>query len=334
LNGDFGKRVLGPALIPLGAFVFIGALVFGFSRILLAVPKDGSVIVAVLLAGCVLLGSGALSRGSALKPPQRAALIAFGVMVLGGGVAAGVSLGVRPGEEAPLKVAATITAHNTAFDKSELDLPAGIKFILKFDNTDPLAHNVSIYKDRASGERADPAANLFKGTIFSGPKVENYPVEKPLAKGLYYFRCDVHASMFGVARVGGATGSLPGLPGPGPSGSPGATPTPTPTPSPSGPAPSPTTIALTAQGIMFDKHALTFAALGPVTIDFDNKDSGQLHNFALYRDAGYTDRILSEPFVTGPGTSKYQFPAPGPGTYYFECEAHPIPNMRGTVTVR
>jgi len=39
VNGDFRKRVLGPALIPISAFVFIGALVFAFSRILLAVPK-------------------------------------------------------------------------------------------------------------------------------------------------------------------------------------------------------------------------------------------------------------------------------------------------------
>jgi len=337
VKGEFGKRVLGPALIPLGAFAFIGVLVFSFSRVLLAVPKDGSIIVAVLMAGSILLGAGALSKGAAIKAPQRAALIAFGVFILGGGVAAALSIGTRPVEQ-HLQVAATIAAQNIKFDRRELDLPADKAFILEFDNKDSVAHNVAIYQDQAAANSQAPAGTLFKGEIFPGPKVMSYEIKNPIPKGVYYFRCDVHSSMNGVAKVGGATGPAPAPPGPGPTGS-AAGPS-SPAPGPGSPSPvtsSPpgagTTVALTAKNIEFDKKSLTFVANAPVVINFDNQDANQLHNFALYSDAAYTNQLFAGPFVTGPAKTKYEFPAPGPGTYYFQCNVHPIPAMRGTVTV-
>jgi plastocyanin len=321
VKGDFGKRVLGPALIPLGAFVFIGALVFGFSRILLVVPKDGSVIIGILMAGCVLFGAAAVAKGTAIKSPQRAALLAFSVLLLAGGVAAGLSIGTRTVKE-HLAVEATITAQNVKFLTAELDLPADKPFLLKFDNKDATLHNVAIYKDPS----ATDAVTLFKGPLVQGPKVAEYEVKKPLPKGVWFFQCDVHKSMNGTARVGGATGPGPGGP---------------PSPAPSVSAPSPTaqptvgtTVALTAKTFTFDKKTLEFVANALVVLTLDNQDPNIPHNFALYRDAGYSQEIFKPDPVTGPGEKEYRFPAPGPGTYYFQCDFHPIPGMRGTVTVK
>jgi plastocyanin len=333
VKGDFGKRVFGPALVPLGVFAFIGALVFGFSRILLAVTKDGSVVLGILMAGCILFAAGAVAKGGAIKVPQRAALIAFSVMLLGGGVAAGLSIGTRE-VEAHLEVAATIAAQNTKFDKTELDLPADEPFILEFDNRDAVAHNVAIYKDPATAASQAPAGTLFKGVLFPGPKVAEYEVAEGIPAGVYFFRCDAHPVMNGTARVGGATG-------PGPGGSP--TPAPSaPSPAPSSPAPAsppPTgtpavALVLIAQNIRFDATELAVPASTLVAINFDNRDTGLPHNFALYRDPAYTDALFKGELITGPAKIRYEFPAPGPGTYFFQCDVHPVPAMRGTFTVR
>jgi plastocyanin len=326
VKGDFGKRVLGPALLPLGAFAFIGALVFGFSRILLAVPKDGSVVIGVLMAGCVLFAAAAVAKGGKVKSPQRAALVAFGVVLLGGGVAAGLSIGTRT-VEGHLDVAATIIAQNIKFNLAELALPADKPFILKFDNKDSVPHNVAIYKDPS----ATDAVSLFKGSIVQGPKVAEYEVAKPLPKGVWFFRCDVHPVMHGTARVGGATGPGPGGP---PSPQPSGSGPPTPSPKPSAQPTAGPTVSLTAKTFAFDKKTLELVANALAVIDLDNQDATIPHNFALYRDAAYSDEIFKGDPVTGPGQKEYRFPAPGPGTYYFQCDFHPVPAMRGTVTVK
>jgi plastocyanin len=301
---EFRKRVLGPALIPIGAFVFIGALVFAFSRILLAVPKNGSVVVGILMAGCVLLGAGALSKGGSLKRAQRVALGAFGVALIAGGAATGASLGVRP-IKGELPVGATLVAHNIAFDKKEIAFNADKPLAIEFTNDDAgTPHNVAIYDTPAA------AKSVFVGDIFQGVATRRYPLPKGLPKGIYFFRCDVHHQMNGTLNVGNAAG--------GPA-----------SPSAGG---TPTTIDLVAKGTKFDTKTLTFNAGGTVTINFDNRDAGTQHDFALYTDSSATTNLFRGPVVVGPTKATYVFAAPGAGTYFFRCEIHPS-LMFGTVTV-
>jgi plastocyanin len=322
MRGDFFKRVLVPAMIPLGAFVFIGALVFGFSRILLAVPKDGSVVVGVLIAGCILFAAGAVAKGGKIKLQQRTALVAFAMLVLVGGVATGLSIGTRP-IEGHLEVAATITAQNIKFDKTELDLPA-TPFILELDNKDSVPHNVAIYDKPPS---SPGAKTFFQPPLQPGPKVAEFEVTKPIPVGVWYFQCDAHTTMHGIARVGGAKGI-----GPGGSPAPTTAPSALPSPPPGGGA---TAFSLVAKNLSFDKKELTFVANKLVALELDNQDAGILHNWALYRDSAYTQLIFKgDPPVTGPAKRTYRFQVPGPGTYYFQCDFHPNPAMRGTVTVR
>jgi cytochrome c oxidase subunit 2 len=80
-----------------------------------------------------------------------------------------------------------ITAENVAFDKDCLAAMAGQPFKLKFDNEDAgQSHNVAVYRDESASGGA-----LFPGNVITGPSTITYDI-KPLPKGNYFFRCDVH----------------------------------------------------------------------------------------------------------------------------------------------
>jgi plastocyanin len=105
-------------------------------------------------------------------------------------------------------------------------------------------------------------------------------------------------------------------------------PTVPPRPENGGPAPTAvpgtTQIELVAENILFDKSSLSAPAGQPVSIIFDNRDAGVLHNFALYADRGYTQAIFQGELTTGPVTITYNFTAPSTaGTYPFRCDVHP-----------
>lgn len=316
---DFRKRVLGPALIPFGAFAFIGALAYAASRILLAVTTEGSVIVAILLAGCVLFAAAAVAKAGTLKQVQRIGLIAFSLLLLGGGIGVEAALGPREVEK-HAELAATLVAQNIKFDKTEFAVPSGEPFLLGLDNRDAVDHNISIYTEQGGDQ-------LYTFAPFTGPAKREFPSGKEgIPGGLYYFQCDVHPAMRGTVTAGEATGGA-ATPPPPASPSPGASAPSSPSPgaAPSGP------ISLVANNLRFDKSQLSFPAGTQVTIDF-RIDEVQPHNWALYAEQTYATVIYQGEIFTGPGERKYVFPAPAvAGTYYFKCDVHPT--MTGTATV-
>ena len=84
------------------------------------------------------------------------------------------------------------------------------------------------------------------------------------------------------------------------------------------------TVDLTAENIKFDKSTITVPAGATVTVNFNNKDSGVPHNFAVYTDSSASQNIFKGDTVTGPATTTYTFTAPStPGTYFFRCDVHP-----------
>lgn len=84
------------------------------------------------------------------------------------------------------------------------------------------------------------------------------------------------------------------------------------------------TVDLTAENIKFDKSTITVPAGAAVTVNFNNKDSGVPHNFAVYTDSSASQNIFKGDTVTGPATTTYTFTAPStPGTYFFRCDVHP-----------
>ncbi len=94
------------------------------------------------------------------------------------------------------------------------------------------------------------------------------------------------------------------------------------------------TIDLAAQNLAFDKTTITVPAGASVTINFNNKDTGVSHNFALYTNSSASSSIFVGQTVAGPGTTSYKFTAPSKaGSYFFRCDVHPT-TMTGTFIVR
>jgi plastocyanin len=84
----------------------------------------------------------------------------------------------------------------------------------------------------------------------------------------------------------------------------------------------------------FDKSTISVYAGSSVTINFDNKDPGVGHNFALYASPSASPPALFQgQVITGPATIAYKFTAPeSPGAYFFRCDMHPL-TMTGSFFV-
>src|SRR5687768_15714446 len=146
LQGEVRFRVPLPIVIPLGALLVIAAVAIGVSRILLSVPKEVAVVVALALAANVLIACTLL----ALKPQESrwswAELIVVATYPLVIGIVLanlGLGTGVHAGEE-PHKsggVGATggelnVEAVNVAFTSATIELPADEEASLNFFNED------------------------------------------------------------------------------------------------------------------------------------------------------------------------------------------------------
>ncbi|MBI4259948.1 MAG: cupredoxin domain-containing protein [Actinobacteria bacterium] len=312
MRSDLRERFLLPIGIPVLALAFIGAVVFGLSRILLAVTPTGAVLVGVVVAGS-LLAVAALVAGGRVGTGQLAAMVVSvaGVALIAGGV---VSATITEEEDhggngggggpPPVAVAAPPGAAVDGFAQTELAAPAGAPFTIAFDNQDPqIQHNVAIYS-------ADPiddpqAEELFMGEIVAGPVRVDYDVPA-LESGDYFFRCDVHPTTM--------TGTLTVQEGGGGGGGGG------------GPADA----SLVAEAIAFDLSEIALPADTEVRVRLDNRDAGVPHNFAMYTEQG-GEAVFQGEIFNGVAEMTYSFEAPDPGTYYFQCDVHP--NMNGTVKV-
>ncbi len=224
-----GRRILYGIGLPVAAALFMAAMLWAMSRVLLAVDPLVAPLVALLFAANILVASAlaVILRG-------RRAFVMITAVILATFVAGGIAgavIGERPvpshvaeghtpgGEDAetppptgeptepppgtptgeptgppPQGEAVEITAQGTAFDTSELALPADEPSTIVFHNNDSLPHNVAIYT-------AEGGDQLFAGDIITATTAE-YPVP-PLEAGSYYFQCDVHPTeMNGTVTVG------------------------------------------------------------------------------------------------------------------------------------
>jgi len=304
-EGKNREGLLLPILIPLGALVVIGLVLFGFSRILLAISHNAATVVAlVVAAGIVATAAFVASRqkvtgGSLLSMVG----VTAGVAMMMGGVAL---VAVGPEKEAggegtaqTVALAAPPGAAADGFDQDTLSVKADEPIALEFDNQDPnVPHNVVIFDGPD-----EKAPELFKGGLVTGPEKVTYQVDA-LPAGSYFFHCEVHpATMQGVIDAGEGGGGGGGGGGP----------------------------TLVAQGIAFDTDTLNLPADTPTTLTFENKDANTPHNFAIYEDDTATTPLFQGDIVTGPATVEFKLPAIPAGEYYFQCDVHPT--MNGTVVV-
>jgi len=86
--------------------------------------------------------------------------------------------------------APVVVAQGNAFSPATVTVPADKAFSLTLDNKDGAPHNVSIYTDSGASK------SISAGEIVSSTTTtQQVPA---LAKGTYFFRCDVHHEMTGT----------------------------------------------------------------------------------------------------------------------------------------
>jgi plastocyanin len=192
-----------PVLASLGLFVLLAGLVFG--GWILAV---GVLALAVALLGWLRDArleyvkteeadrTGHLENIASPATPTRlvgifAALLIFAVLLQAGilpprGTPAGGPGGASPSPSGPVDVAATIVAHNIAFDVKSIEVPANQPFRILFRNEDPpsVPHDVDVRQSDARTVIQDhPTINGGQQIVYEFAA---------LAPGDYVFICSVH----------------------------------------------------------------------------------------------------------------------------------------------
>lgn len=97
-----------------------------------------------------------------------------------------------PPQDAPAEEL-TIQALNITFNREQMRLVADTQVTLTFENLDSaIPHNVAIYQEESASQE------IFVGETFNGVETRDYTIP-PTPAGEYFFRCDVHPNMNGVA---------------------------------------------------------------------------------------------------------------------------------------
>jgi len=99
-------------------------------------------------------------------------------------------------------------------------------------------------------------------------------------------------------------------------------------PAPPGPGGAAVQIAMVPT-VRFDQAQLTVAANQDVTILADNRDTGQLHNFAVYAGSATGELLGGTDICAGPCQASVILSLQ-PGQYFFQCDVHPT-QMTGTL---
>lgn len=208
-----------PILIPVAALAAIAAIAFLFSRVLLAVPREAAILIAIVMAANILGGFAFAALRPNLSRSQRielAMVIAYPLLI--GIVIAQLGFG-GPTEEAAAEAGggssvggdAVLVADNVTFDADSIELAAGKPQTIGLDNQDSAPHNLAIYKNAEAG--ASQQGALFQGEDVAPGSSTEYEVD-PLDSGKLYFQCDIHPSMKGdvVVTGGGSGGSAKNSP--------------------------------------------------------------------------------------------------------------------------
>jgi len=304
-EGKNRQSLLLPILLPAGVVIVIGLVLFGFSRVLLAVSHAAATVVALIVAVAVVAVAAWVASRQRVTGATLFSMVAAvaGVAMVAGGLAVVASpLQEEGGEEhegeaVVLALAAPEGASVDGFSTDALAAPSDEAFTIAFDNADPsVQHNVVIF-DGADAE----APELFAGELITGPAQVDYRVE-PVPEGEYFFHCEVHPTTM--------TGTLTAAPGEGGGG--GGT-------------------TVVASDLAFDTDTIELPADTPTTLTLDNQDDGIPHNIAIYTDDSLGESLFVGDLVTGPASIDYEIPAIPAGEYYFHCDVHP--DMSGTVVV-
>ncbi|MEY2478651.1 MAG: hypothetical protein QOG87_3966 [Actinomycetota bacterium] len=194
LGARLGERVLVPGLLPVIALLATAVIAIAISRVLLAVSKDGSIVIAGVAALVILLACAAIALRPRITPGAMVGLIAIAAVFTGTAGVWGAAAGERefhPHHAAEHEI--TIVAKDTAFDKKKIEVPADEPVVVDFINQDEVFHNLAVY---TPGQDATTVGD----PVFAGkPTAEGeLQFEMDIANpGNYVFVCDFHPNMRG-----------------------------------------------------------------------------------------------------------------------------------------
>jgi plastocyanin len=194
LGARMGERLLVPGLLPIVALLTTAVIAISISRILLAVSKDGSIVIAGVAALVILLGCAVIAYRPRITPGVMVGLIAVAALITGTAGVVGAAAGEREfhphhAEEQEVE----IVAQNTAFDKKTLAVQADEPVRVDFVNHDQVFHNFAVYTP-------GPDATSVGRPVFAGKPTSEGEVqfEMDIAEpGTYVFVCDFHPNMRG-----------------------------------------------------------------------------------------------------------------------------------------
>src|SRR5439155_1430057 len=90
-------------------------------------------------------------------------------------------------------------------------------------------------------------------------------------------------------------------------------------------------LTITAKNVKFDQTTASIPG-GPVTIAFDNEDSGVLHNLHIFQGTDNSgDSVGMTDTATAPDKQNLNVNL-SPGTYFYQCDVHPT-QMTGMLQV-
>jgi len=239
----------------------------------------------------------------------------------------------------PVSVIVDLLAKDMNFDRDKITVLAGSKVYINFYNLDVgVPHNFAVY----TGSEA--MSTIFQGQIITGPARIVYSFDAPVDTGTYFFRCDVHPKVmtgdFYVVSYDNlpprqesqAVPSQPQMSMPAMGGSAESKTVPS-SRNVTGGSKS-VIVDLTAENIAFNRSTITVPAGASVTVNFDNRDSGVPHNFAVYYTQDAKTAIFQGKIIIGPDKITYNFKAPDkPDSYFYRCDVHPT-QMRGQFIVQ
>jgi plastocyanin len=189
------ERLLGPFGLPLLALTLIGVIMISLSRVLLAVSKKGSVVVALVVAVVILSVFFLLSARPRLSRLAFGLLAGVALLALIAAGSAGAASGYRTFENHNTNPPVHQVAKNINYSVKTITVTAGQTARIVFSNDDHgTYHNIAVYTENPGG------TPIWTGEPIKGVRTITYTNVFPTA-GKYAFRCDFHATMVGTFNV-------------------------------------------------------------------------------------------------------------------------------------
>jgi len=204
-SAHISSRLLMPYGLPVMALTLIAVIVISVSRILLTLPRAGSIILAFALALGLLFAFFFLSARPNLRRNSLVALSGVAIVALVTAGSLSAAHGYRTFDNKPPAGPTVVVAQGLAFKQKTITVTQGQLARIEFKNLDRgTYHNVAVYSCTgvcaASGSNATTA--IWAGEPIEGDKKILYSNTFNLPPGTYVFRCNFHpTSMVGVFVV-------------------------------------------------------------------------------------------------------------------------------------